>query len=35
MTRDGLAAALAARDRARCGPMAPACGLVLCGVDYP
>ncbi len=28
-------AALAARDRARCGPMAPACGLYLVGVDYP
>lgn len=35
MTRDGLSQALAARDRRRCGPMAPACGLVLCGVEYP
>ncbi len=26
---------LAARDRARCGPVAPACGLYLAGVDYP
>jgi tRNA pseudouridine38-40 synthase len=29
-----LAAALEARDRRRCGPMAPACGLYLIGVDY-
>jgi tRNA pseudouridine38-40 synthase len=27
-------AALDARDRSRCGPMAPACGLFLSGVDY-
>ncbi len=27
--------ALEARDRARCGPMAPPCGLYLAGVDYP
>ncbi|HUF85934.1 MAG TPA: tRNA pseudouridine(38-40) synthase TruA [Thermohalobaculum sp.] len=27
--------ALAARDRAACGPVAPACGLYLTGVDYP
>ena len=26
--------ALEARDRTRCGPMAPACGLYLVGVDY-
>jgi len=26
--------ALEARDRARCGPMAPATGLYLVGVDY-
>lgn len=32
---DDLAAALEARDRARCGPMAPACGLYLTQVDYP
>jgi tRNA pseudouridine38-40 synthase len=30
-----LKAALEARDRARCGPMAPAAGLSLIGVDYP
>ena len=35
LTRDGLADALASRDRARCGPMAPACGLALVGVEYP
>lgn len=28
-------AALQARDRARCGPVAPACGLYLVRVDYP
>lgn len=27
--------ALQARDRARCGQVAPACGLYLVGVDYP
>jgi tRNA pseudouridine38-40 synthase len=27
-------AALEARDRSRCGPMAPAAGLCLIGVDY-
>ncbi len=31
---DDLAAALKARDRARCGPVAPACGLYLVRVDY-
>jgi tRNA pseudouridine38-40 synthase len=31
---DDLAAALAAKDRARCGPVAPACGLYLVRVDY-
>jgi tRNA pseudouridine38-40 synthase len=31
---DDLAAALAAKDRARCGPVAPACGLYLLRVDY-
>ena len=31
---DDLAAALAARDRAACGPVAPAYGLYLTGVDY-
>jgi tRNA pseudouridine38-40 synthase len=30
-----LKAALEARDRARCGPVAPAQGLYLTGVDYP
>ncbi len=30
-----LAAALAARDRAACGPVAPAAGLILMSVDYP
>ena len=34
-TRDELGAALEARDRSRCGPMAPSCGLYLIGVDYP
>jgi tRNA pseudouridine38-40 synthase len=33
-TRDDLAAALEARDRARCGPVAPASGLYLTRVDY-
>jgi len=32
---DDLAAVLAARDRARCGPMAPAAGLYLTKVSYP
>lgn len=32
---DDLAAALEARDRARCGAMAPAAGLYMVGVDYP
>jgi tRNA pseudouridine38-40 synthase len=31
---DGMAAALAARDRTACGPVAPAEGLYLVGVDY-
>ncbi|MCC6947440.1 MAG: tRNA pseudouridine(38-40) synthase TruA [Bradyrhizobiaceae bacterium] len=31
---DDLAAALEARDRAACGPVAPACGLYLVRVDY-
>src|SRR5690606_15053944 len=30
-----LAAALEARERARCGPVAPAAGLCLVAVDYP
>jgi len=34
-TADDLQAALAAKDRARCGPVAPAHGLYLTGVDYP
>ncbi len=33
-TVDDLAAALAARDRRRCGPVAPAAGLYLSGVTY-
>jgi tRNA pseudouridine38-40 synthase len=32
---DDLSAALEARDRARCGPVAPAHGLYLVEVDYP
>ena len=31
---DDLAAALAAADRSRCGPVAPAQGLYLVNVDY-
>jgi tRNA pseudouridine38-40 synthase len=31
---DDLAAALTAKDRSRCGPVAPACGLYLMRVDY-
>ncbi|MCJ2040703.1 tRNA pseudouridine(38-40) synthase TruA [Methylobacterium sp. J-059] len=31
----GVADILASRDRSRCGPMAPACGLCFVGVDYP
>jgi len=34
MNADDVAAALAARDRARCGPVAPAEGLYLMRVDY-
>ena len=34
-TAEDLAAALAARDRARCGQVAPPEGLYLTGVDYP
>ena len=34
-SRADLAAALAARDRARCGQVAPPNGLYLTGVDYP
>ena len=32
---DRVAEALAARDRAACGPVCPPHGLYLCGVDYP
>ena len=32
---DNLGAALNAKDRAACGPVAPATGLCLTGVDYP
>ena len=35
MTAEEIAAALAAKDRARCGPVAPADGLYLMRVDYP
>jgi tRNA pseudouridine38-40 synthase len=34
MSGDAVAAALAAKDRARCGPVAPADGLYLIRVDY-
>ncbi|MEO0635177.1 MAG: tRNA pseudouridine(38-40) synthase TruA [Pseudomonadota bacterium] len=34
-TRADVAAALAARDRRACGPVAPACGLYFVKVDYP
>lgn len=34
MTADDVAAALAAKDRAKCGPVAPADGLYLTRVDY-
>ena len=34
-TRQDLADALIARDRSRCGPVAPAHGLYFVGVDYP
>jgi tRNA pseudouridine38-40 synthase len=33
-TTEEVREALEARDRARCGPMAPASGLYLVGVDY-
>ena len=34
-TTDDVAQALAAADRARCGPVAPPDGLYLMSVDYP
>jgi tRNA pseudouridine38-40 synthase len=34
MTANDVADALAAKDRARCGPVAPADGLYLMRVDY-
>jgi tRNA pseudouridine38-40 synthase len=34
MSADDVAAALAARDRAQCGPVAPADGLYLMRADY-
>jgi tRNA pseudouridine38-40 synthase len=34
MSADDVAGALAATDRARCGPVAPADGLYLMRVDY-
>jgi tRNA pseudouridine38-40 synthase len=33
-TREDVQSALASKDRARCGPIAPACGLYLTRVDY-
>ncbi len=33
-TRGDLRDALESRDRSRCAPLAPPCGLYLCGVDY-
>ncbi len=33
-TKDDLREALESRDRQRCGPLAPPCGLYLIGVDY-
>jgi len=33
-TRADLKTVLEARDRSRCAPLAPPCGLYLCGVDY-
>lgn len=33
-SKDDLVAALDARERSRCGAVAPACGLYLIGVDY-
>jgi tRNA pseudouridine38-40 synthase len=35
ISADEVSAALAAKDRARCGPVAPADGLYLVRVDYP
>lgn len=34
LSADDVAEILASRDRSRCGPLAPACGLTLVGVDY-
>jgi tRNA pseudouridine38-40 synthase len=34
-SKNDLASALEARERSRCGPVAPACGLYLTRVDYP
>lgn len=34
LTAEEVGGILASRDRRRCGPMAPACGLTLVGVDY-
>ncbi len=33
-TTEDVADILASRDRSRCGPLAPACGLTFVGVDY-
>ncbi|GJD50137.1 tRNA pseudouridine synthase A [Methylobacterium crusticola] len=35
LTPEGVRAVLDSRDRGRCGPLAPAAGLTLVGVDYP
>ncbi|WP_132251992.1 tRNA pseudouridine(38-40) synthase TruA [Methylobacterium segetis] len=34
LSADDVADILASRDRSRCGPMAPSCGLTFVGVDY-
>ena len=34
LTADDVADVLASRDKRRCGPLAPACGLTFVGVDY-
>ena len=34
LSADDVAGILAARDKSRCGPLAPAQGLTFVGVDY-
>ena len=34
LSADDVADVLASRDKSRCGPLAPACGLTFVGVDY-